>query len=155
MSKKCPKDLEKDRFIEMGSVCACANLRRAARAVTQLYDRSLRPAGLRATQFSLLMAVRVLGPLPVTTLAKKTCMDRTTLGRNLKILENREMIKFTQGSDQRVREVSLTGDGKKAIIRAMPCWKEAQGLIERGLGEEGMENLLYDLSAVTSLVRKV
>ena len=155
MTKKQLKDLDMDRCVEMGRMCACANLRRAARAVTQMYDRSLRPSGLRATQFALLTAVRVLGPLPVTTLAKNTRMDRTTLGRNLKLLENRGMIRITQGDDQRVREVSLTDDGKEAIIKAIPYWKEAQGRMESGLGEEGMENLLSDLSAVTSLVRKL
>lgn len=34
--------------------CACANLRRAARAVTRMYNRELRPTGLELTQFTLL-----------------------------------------------------------------------------------------------------
>jgi len=155
MTKKQLKDPDMDRCVEIGRICACANLRRAARAVTQIYDRSLRPSGLRATQFALLMAVMVLGPLPVTTLAKKTRMDRTTLGRNLKLLEKKGMIRIKQGDDQRVREVSLIDYGKESIIKAIPYWKEAQGLIESGLGEEGMKNLLSDLSAVISLVRKL
>jgi hypothetical protein len=37
--------------------CLCANLRRAVRAVTQVYDWPLRPVGLRATQLTLLQAL--------------------------------------------------------------------------------------------------
>ena len=155
MARNQLKDLDKEMCVEMGRTCACANLRRAARAVTKMYDRSLRPTGLRGTQFFLLMAVRVLEPVPVTTLAKNTLMDRTTLGRNLKLLENRGLIEITQGDDQRVRKVSLTESGKKAMTTAIPYWKEAQERIEDGLGKQGLENLLGDLSAVTSLVRKI
>ena len=36
--------------------CTCAALRRAARRVTRAYDRALRPAGLRLTQYSVLAA---------------------------------------------------------------------------------------------------
>ena len=39
---------------EEGRACACGNLRKAARAVTKLFDEALRPAGLRATQFGIL-----------------------------------------------------------------------------------------------------
>ena len=35
-------------------VCACASLRRAARAVTQAYDAELRTTGMNPTQFTLL-----------------------------------------------------------------------------------------------------
>ncbi|MGH8850121.1 MAG: hypothetical protein ACREYD_03915, partial [Casimicrobiaceae bacterium] len=37
--------------------CACGRLRRAARALTQLYDDAMAPSGLRITQFSLLRTV--------------------------------------------------------------------------------------------------
>ena len=38
-------------------ICACAHLRSAARAVTQVYDAALQPTGLRATQVTLLVAI--------------------------------------------------------------------------------------------------
>ncbi len=155
MVEKQSKAVGIDICLEMDRKCACANLRRAARAVTQLYDRSLKPSGLRSTQFALLTAVRVLGPVAVTTLARRAQIDRTTLGRNLKLLENRGLIKIKQGDDQRIREVSLTESGDKAISEAMPYWREAQVRIESGLGAQDFENLLRDFSAVISLVNKV
>src|SRR3546814_9185045 len=61
--------------IDGGSVCTCFKLRRAARRVTQLYDRHLQPTGLRITQFGLLARLRV-EPLQMTALAERMGMDR-------------------------------------------------------------------------------
>ena len=70
----------------IATLCACRNVRRAARAVTGLYDRILAPTGLRATQVTLLVALEKAGPIPFTRLAGVLGMDRTTLTRNLEPL---------------------------------------------------------------------
>jgi hypothetical protein len=44
----------------MGMSCLCFQLRRAARAVTQHFDTVFAPAGLKATQFTLLSAISVM-----------------------------------------------------------------------------------------------
>ena len=43
--------------------CACANIRRAARAVTHLYDQELSGTGLDATQFTIVMALSRTGEI--------------------------------------------------------------------------------------------
>src|SRR5213080_2504071 len=71
--------------------CACANMRRAARAVTQLYDAALRPSGLRITQFTLLRALaRAGGPMTQDALGELLAVDSTTLSRTLRQLERSE-----------------------------------------------------------------
>ena len=147
--------LNRARCFEMGRSCACANLRKAARLVTQLYDESIRPSGLRGTQFGLLMAVKGLGPVTVTKLAKSTMMDRTTLGRNLKPLEKRRLIRIETGEDHRMREITLTDKGLEALMKALPLWKKAQSHMVEGLGEERLNSLLNDLAAVASVARKI
>ncbi|MEE9539836.1 MAG: MarR family transcriptional regulator, partial [candidate division NC10 bacterium] len=42
------------KFGEEAPACVCFNIRKAARAISQLYDDVLRPSGLRVTQFSIL-----------------------------------------------------------------------------------------------------
>ena len=59
------------QLAEIEATCACANVRKAARAVTQLFDEVLQPTGLRSTQFTLLVAVARLGEAPVTRLAER------------------------------------------------------------------------------------
>ncbi|UCF85791.1 MAG: winged helix-turn-helix transcriptional regulator [Desulfobacteraceae bacterium] len=153
MTKANFEALNRAECFEMGRSCACANLRKAARLVTQLYDESIRPSGLRGTQFALLMAVKGLGPVTVTKLAQSTMMDRTTLGRNLRPLEKRRLIRIMAGEDQRVREITLTDQGLEALMKAMPFWKKAQSHMIEGLGEERLNTFLNDLAAVASVAR--
>ena len=139
---------------EIGRTCACFKVRKAARAITNLYEEVLRPSGLRATQFSLLMATRVMGPVTVVKLAQVTVMDRTTLTRNLQILERRGLITIKHGEDRREREINLTAVGMEVLTKAIPLWEEAQERVRKGLGEESLQNLLGGLSEVISLARK-
>ncbi|MFQ5954376.1 MAG: MarR family winged helix-turn-helix transcriptional regulator [Kiloniellales bacterium] len=115
--------------------CACFSLRKAARAVTQLYDARLRPNGLKATQFSLLVGLAVGGPITMQRLAERMVMDRTTLTRNVKPLQRAGLVKSTTGKDRRTRTLSLTGKGRKALARALPLWQQAQDTVLGRLGE--------------------
>src|SRR5579863_2878917 len=91
--------------------CVCVNLRRAARAMSQLYDEALAESGVKITQFSLLRAVERNEPAPITLLAEEMELDRTTLARNLQPLERERLIVLKPGNDKRVVEVSLTAVG--------------------------------------------
>ncbi|MCX5894123.1 MAG: MarR family transcriptional regulator, partial [Deltaproteobacteria bacterium] len=118
------KPLEIAECKEIGRTCACFKVRKAARAITKLYEEVLRPSGLRATQFSLLMVTRVMGPVTVVKLAQVMVMDRTTLTRNLQILEARGLINIKPGEDRREREVNLTDVGMDVLTKAVPLWEE-------------------------------
>ena len=148
------KPLEMAECKEIGRTCACFKVRKAARAITKLYEEVLRPSGLRATQFSLLMATRVMGPVTVVKLAQVMVMDRTTLTRNLQILEKRGLITIKPGEDRREREINLTAAGMEVLNQTVPLWEEAQERVRKGLGEERLQNLMGDLSEMISLTRK-
>ena len=148
-----PKSLDSARCKEIGRSCVCYNLRRATRATTRLYDDFLRPSGLRSTQYSMLMVARVLGPVTLTKLAEMTVTERTTLTRNLTILEKKGLIAVEPGKDRRERQVSITERGLEVLMEAIPLWEAAQANIEQGLGGNRMDNLLKDLSEIISLSR--
>ena len=153
MMESGPKSLDSARCKEIGRSCACYNLRRAARATTRLYDDFLRPSGLRSTQYSMLMVARVLGPVTLTKLAEMTVTERTTLTRNLTILEKKGLIVIEPGKDRRERQVSITERGLKVLMEAIPLWEAAQAHTEQGLGGDRMDSLLKDLSEMISLSR--
>ena len=92
--------------------CACANLRRAMRAVTQLYDGELRGAGLRVTQFTLLQSLAAAGPIRQGHLGDILALDSTTLTRTLRPLLKQGWVRGTHGSDRRVRYLELTPTGR-------------------------------------------
>jgi DNA-binding MarR family transcriptional regulator len=72
--------------------CLCHNVRMASRVVSRAYDEALRPTGLRATQIAVLAAVGARGALSIKSLADSLEMERTTLTRNLKPLEEQALV---------------------------------------------------------------
>jgi len=137
-----------------GAGCVCGNLRKAARAITQLYDEALRPAGLRVTQFAILGTTMAMEPVTVTRLAEATVIDRTTLTRNLKPLERQGLIRVDLGNDRRQREVTLTAQGREAVAKVYPLWQKAQIHILKRFGNERWKALRHELSTVVSLAQK-
>lgn len=114
--------------------CLCLASRKAARAITRHYERHLRPHGLRATQFSVLAVLAVAGPKTVGALASVLATERTTLTRNLSILEGRALIASAAGRDARARVVSITRRGRATLARAFPAWKRAQEALAGAIG---------------------
>ena len=64
---------------KVSTVCACNQLRRTAREITQRYDDALAHSGVAVTQLPILVALGGEGDLPMTILAEKLFLDRTTL----------------------------------------------------------------------------
>ena len=133
---------------EVLAKCACFNVRRAARIVTQHYDDALEPCNLRITQFSLLVALVRIGPATLTSLADALGMDRTTLTRNLRPLENQRFIEIDAGTDRRTHLVRLTEEGQQAVEAALPLWKQAQATLVNRFGQERTTGLLSELRAL-------
>ena len=147
------EDVTLQDMAQVPGTCANYNLRRADRVVSQLYDEMLRPSGLKSTQFTLLTAVRLKEPIAINCLAGALFMDRTTLTRNLRPLKNEGWITIDPGLDRRVREVSLTAEGRQVLERAYPLWRQAQARVAERLGGERMEHLLGDLAATVAAIR--
>ena len=139
-------DLAKSRF------CVCRNLRSASRAVTQLYDEMLKPGGLRATQLGVMTTIANFGSVTINRLAQMLVMDRTTLTRNLKLLEKQGLIKTTPGEDRRTREVTLTDKGQQVLAQALPLWEKAQERVVKAFGAERWNATMADLSDLVTLV---
>ncbi|NKB81040.1 MAG: MarR family transcriptional regulator [Nitrospirales bacterium] len=142
------------QYLEPAQACVCFHLRKTARVITQRYDEALRPIGLRATQFPILVAARLTGAITINRLAEELIMDRTTLTRNLKPLKKDGLILVSQGqSDQREREVTLTVTGQARLAKALPLWKTVQQQVTKELGQARVDRLLEDLSATIDVAR--
>ena len=133
------------------STCTCLNLRRAALAITKLYNRKLAPSRLTIGQYSLLGHIKFLGPISVSDLAGIIRLDRTTLVRNIKILEKEGLIIDVSQSGTRNRQLQLTDEGLKRYTTAELLWKEAQAFMEQQLGQENLQKLTALLSDIEIL----
>ncbi|GLO57033.1 MarR family transcriptional regulator [Pseudomonas kermanshahensis] len=116
------------------SECICTHLRRAARGVSRHYDEALAGFGINVAQFSLLRHLQRLDRPSITTLAEAMGLERSTLGRNLRVLEADGLVALADGDDQRNRVVLLTDAGKALLQAAYPAWEQAQGLLVERLG---------------------
>ena len=133
--------------------CTYANLRKASRAVGQVYDAALHRSGLKATQFSLLATLNAHGDMPLSQLADVLVMDRTTLTRNLKPLVAKDLVHIAPDDDRRVRRVSLSRHGQRVLENARPLWATAQNHLVEGLGHRRWSELLANLSDTVALLR--
>lgn len=149
-------DSKKDevkKFAEK-SPCICFNLRKAARAITQIYDDMFRDLELTATQAAILTTVRMIGPLRVSELAEAMATDRTTLTRNLRPLERDGYIKIEAGQDRRAKEVAITKSGENISLKAFKKWQKFQTNVTKVVSEEKMEKLCRDLCSMIKAIQK-
>jgi DNA-binding MarR family transcriptional regulator len=146
-----PEKLPLDTALEMGKSCTCFNLRKAARRVTSLYDAALKPSGLKVTQMTLLTAIRILETVTINRLAKAIVMDRTTLSRNVSLLNRKGLIEIEPGDDLRTRKLTLTELGHTALVAAFPLWQKAQGEIVKKLGKARRTSLLEGMSVLVAI----
>lgn len=137
--------------------CACTNLRRASRAVTQLFDTYLDEVGLKATQFTVLAALAWSEEKPPTIgeLADELVLEQSSLSRNLGVLERLGFIRLVPGAeDRRERIVSLTRSGRNALAKAFPVWRKAQAAIASAL-ESDLDNQLKSLRLLTKTAQEL
>jgi DNA-binding MarR family transcriptional regulator len=131
--------------------CACFNVRKAARAISQLYEDFMQSTGLRPTQYSLLTAIAYVGEEGVGALSEVLSTDRTTLSRNLKPLLEHGWVEPCSGSDRRRRAFRVTEAGRAKLNETIPLWEEAQRFVAEQLGPASIESLRLLADDIASL----
>ncbi|MEO7065471.1 MAG: MarR family transcriptional regulator [Rhodanobacter sp.] len=124
------------------SNCLVLNTIAAARTRLRLYDAKLKPFGVTVQQFWLLAAIRFYPGEPVAALAQRVLLDRTSLTRNLDLLERKELVRRTSGSVGNARLCELTEQGDSVLDRLMPEWQRAQSELMDGLSDHDVETYL-------------
>lgn len=134
------------------SPCSCTNIRRASRALTLLYDKLLAPSGLKVTQYSLLRHLQHLGTVTMNEFSRATRLDRTTLVRNLKPLEQARLIRITPSCASQANQLSITDAGIQALDVALPYWQEAQRSTKELFTEEEFHVFRGALQKIESII---
>jgi DNA-binding MarR family transcriptional regulator len=118
--------------------------------MTQLYDAALAPVGLTVAQFSLMRTIGRLAEPNIAALAEATGLDRSTLGRNLRLLVAAGFARLEEGSDRRTRVVGVTRKGKRVIAEALPLWFSVQKQVVDRLGDDRRDRLYALLAELES-----
>jgi DNA-binding MarR family transcriptional regulator len=115
--------------------------------MTEIYDRALAPSGLKITMFRVLRRLSDAGSPTITELAELVELDRSSLSRNLKILERDGLVYFKGSDDERSKVVQLTPAGKAALKKALPLWLKVQARMKLEIGEE-QDSILAIMSKI-------
>ncbi len=138
---------------EIARECTLFAVRSVSRAVTQLYEEALAPAGLKATQLSILVATAARRGWTISDLADALNMDRTTLTRNTRPLQRKGLLRIGAGRDQRSSSVEITERGHAVLHRAYPLWRRTQRRLISRLGKRRWQSLIGDLSELRDAAR--
>ena len=134
--------------------CVSNNLHKTARAVSRLYAEEMRPAGLARSQFAVLGHLDREGPLALTDLAGRLYMERTTLTRNLRPLEQAGLVtRTTSAEDARVKLIGITDAGRERLREGRRYWRKAQARMLELFGEDKWRELEATLRDLRRLVR--
>ena len=121
------------------SKCYCTNLRRSANAISEFYDKRLEKAGVTTAQYYLLINLQRLGKANITHWAERVGLERSTMVRNIKLLEDHGFIERTEGNG---KTFTLSEYGENVLSTAVPIWNETQHEIESFLGMETAKVIL-------------
>ena len=132
--------------------CFCANLRRAARLVSQLYENETGWPDLSIAQFSLLQAIARKEAITHAGLGSLLGLDQTTISRSLATLGRLHWVRLAPGDDRRERRVTLTSTGKLQLRRAERAWRRAQARLRRQYGADKWKKMLRALTALASAI---
>ncbi len=134
--------------------CICGNLRKTTRVVTQFYDAALKPVGIKPGQFTVLAALLIHGQMRITELAELLEIDRTTMIRNVRLLEKKGFVQTATDDQTNYTVLILSGVGMEKLEEALPHWQKAQSQIMNYLGQDRWGGLLDNLSSTISAVKE-
>ncbi|WP_421778965.1 MarR family winged helix-turn-helix transcriptional regulator [Hoeflea sp.] len=122
----------------------------AARAMTRRYDAQLRRFGVSVVQFSVLMVLRQKRDEPVSHMARRIAMDRTTMIRNLELLMRKGLVSSAPATKGNGRNFKLTQEGERLAEELVPHWQEAQREVRALLDPPQADSLLSALRTLTA-----
>jgi len=118
--------------------CIGNRIRCISRIVDKDFRSGLRGFDITESQLSILFALTKLGKVEQGKIGETLVLERSTVSRNVKLLEKREVI--TKSADYRP-EIELTTKGHKLVQKLIPIWESLMDALMDKLGNDGLQNL--------------
>jgi DNA-binding MarR family transcriptional regulator len=143
--------------LDMASMenCACFNVRRISRVITQFFDAEVSRHGLRPTQTPILGALQAKDGWGMAELSEWLGMERTTLLRNLRPLQRDGLVRAKGGGRGGHVELEITEKGRTALVNLLPAWHSAQDKVVAILGEDRWSAIIRDLDDVAMKLKEL
>ncbi len=121
--------------------CVCSRTRMLDRVLSRLFDDSLAPLGVRASQLTVLALIGAMEGLRAADVARYLEMDKSTVSRGLVLLRARGWIEESAGPTKGSRRLDVTAEGRALLHSTLPFWRSAVEGAREALGEESVEAL--------------
>jgi DNA-binding MarR family transcriptional regulator len=122
---------------EVTTSCLMTRTRRISRVVTNLFDQEMRPFGLNASQFSLLVLVARMEGASRAEIGRANHQERSTSTRNLQLVLDQGWAEEVTPEKGRRRSIIISKAGRDLLTAAMPAWRSAQRKAKHLLGDDG------------------
>jgi DNA-binding MarR family transcriptional regulator len=127
--------------------CLGFRVRKLNRIVSAIYDSALASAGVKTSQFTVLVAIANRGSVRPSELTRLLQLDESTLSRNVDRMCAKEWLRLAPDADRRSHLIEITDKGETLIDKCLPAWQEAQERVSKWLGAES-------IAALRSALRK-
>jgi DNA-binding MarR family transcriptional regulator len=143
------------QLLDLSSVenCACFNVRRVSRAITQFFDAEVRRYGIRPTQTPILGALQAKNGWSMAELSNWLGMERTTLLRNLRPLQRDGLVRAIGSGRGGHVKLEITNKGRTTLVKTLPAWRSAQDKVVAVLGKERWSGIITDLQEVAAKLK--
>ena len=123
--------------------------------MTRWFDKELQSVGFSSTQVALMLTIAVLNKPTYARAGREMAMEKSTLSRNLIVLEQEGLVRTAPVRGSRQKTVSLSAKGIRAIREAIPVWAGAQEAFVAQFGADRWPEFLDGLEATISNVHAV
>ena len=127
-----------DLAAEVSGACLGMRVARLHRVIARCYEQALQTVGLTQPQMEVLTTlISAAGPVRPTALAGSLMLERSTVSRNLALMQDRGWVAVAETSATgRAMAVTITDAGLAAFTGASTAWRRAQADAARMLGPD-------------------
>jgi DNA-binding MarR family transcriptional regulator len=123
--------------MEVRDACLGKRVSRLHRIVARVYEQALQTVGISLPQMEILTELVGPGPVRPAVLASRMMLERSTVSRNLAIMQKRDWITVVESSPTgRAMSVTIADAGLAAYTSASNAWHSAQGAMADMLGPD-------------------
>ncbi|NTF98263.1 MarR family winged helix-turn-helix transcriptional regulator [Rhizobium rhizogenes] len=128
-------------------LCYSLAARQFTRFIARIYQKHLQVTGISGGDFAILEFLAAGTPLTINQLGEALFMERTSLLRILRPLQESGFVETVRDpQEMRRNSFSLTTIGMEKLLEARPFWEAAQAEVEGAIGQREARRLREGLT---------
>ncbi|HAM51137.1 MAG TPA: MarR family transcriptional regulator [Nitrospiraceae bacterium] len=123
----------------IGRECLAGRVRTLSRVITCIYDRAMRPHGIKVNQAGILIMLALVEKPTPGDICRNFQMEKSTVSRNIDRMRKQGWIESGKGEGGLAQVLTVTPKGKKLLTDIYGKWEKAQKEVSEFLGEDGVK----------------